>query len=176
MKGGALAEFSTAEALLVAARALRERGYVELDAFTPYPVPGLQATLGLRRSQINWVVFPIAMGAALLAILVQWLCNGWAYPLNVGGRPNFALPAFVPIAFETGVLVTGFTALVALFWICRFPALWHPVFDAPGFERASVDRFWLGLDWGDPRFDQTTIAAELRGLGALSVAMIGERS
>ena len=50
MRYGTLASFGTPDELLHAARALRGRGYARLDAFTPYPVKGLEGALGLSRS------------------------------------------------------------------------------------------------------------------------------
>jgi len=172
MHAGLLAEFDSAAALIAAARALRARGYRRLDAYTPYPVEGVEEALALPRSPLPRIVFPFALAGAGLAYLVQWAANAWAYPLVAGGRPPHAAPMFVPIAFETCVLAAALAALVALLVLCRLPELWHPVFAVEGFERASIDRFWLGVDAGDPRFDRDATAAELRAAGALRVAAV----
>ena len=45
---GLLVEFLTAQEVLVATRNARAAGYRQMDAYTPYPVEGLAAELGLR--------------------------------------------------------------------------------------------------------------------------------
>lgn len=167
MKRGLLAEFETPEALLGAALELRRRGYTELDAFTPYPVHGLESALGLRRSRLTWMVFPLALGGAAAGYFVQWWCNAWDYPLNVGGRPPHSAPAFIPITFEMTVLTSALTGLIIFLVLSRLPALWGPVFDVEGFERASIDRFWLGIDAADPTLLRGRAERDLRELGAL---------
>src|SRR3569832_2501361 len=109
MRGGLLAEFADAEALLAAIPRLMEHGYAAVDAFTPRPVEGLDEALRLRRPRLDWFVFLVGLAMALLGLGVQWFCNAWSYPLHVGGRPAFALPAFVPIMFECAVLFGSFT-------------------------------------------------------------------
>jgi hypothetical protein len=52
------------------------------------------------------------------------------------------------------------------------PRLHHPVFEVEGFERASVDRFWLGVDEADAHFDER-VSDELARLGALRCARLG---
>jgi hypothetical protein len=165
-----LAEFDDAAALLAAARALREAGYEELDTYTPYPVHGLDEVLALPRSRIGFIVFPIAMAAAAFGYWLQWYCQAASYPLDVGGRPLNAAPAFVPITFETAVLFSAFAGFLSFFALTRLPALWHPVFEVPGFERASIDRFFLGVDARDPRFDLEATTRRLEELGAENVA------
>lgn len=172
-RSGMLAEFGDAGMLLAALRSLRARGYRELDAFTPYPLPAVEEALGLRRSFLNWLVFPAGLLGAVFAFLLQGFLNGELYPLNVGGRPPWALPAFVIVSFETMVLFSGVTGFIALFWLCRLPRLSHPVFAVEGFERASVDRFWLGIAVEDPKFDPELTDQELRELGALQVDFAG---
>ena len=104
MRTGLLAEFETPEELLRAIEALHAKGYRNMDAFTPYPFHGLEEALRIRRSGINLVVGPIAIFLAIMAYGVQWFCNAYNYPLNVGGRPPHSPLTNVPITFETGVL------------------------------------------------------------------------
>jgi hypothetical protein len=99
--------------------------------------------------------------------------NAVDYPLDVGARPPHAAPAFVPITFEMTVLAAAFAAFFGLLWLLGLPALWHPVFEGAGFERASVDGFWLGIDARDPIFSREQVTADLERVGALSVTWAG---
>jgi hypothetical protein len=166
---GLVAEFASADDLLRAIRHMRGDGYALLDAYTPYPVDGLDEALGLRRSFLGWLVFGLGLFGAGFAFFVQWLANERLFPLNIGGRPPLAIPAFVIICFETMVLFAGAGAFVALFWACRLPQLAHPLFGVEGFASASRDRFWLGVNASDARFDPDGTDAALRALGASRV-------
>src|SRR5439155_7748258 len=173
MRAGLAAEFATAGDLLLAARELRRAGYRALDAFTPHPVHHLDDALGLRRSPLNWIVLPLGLGGAGLGFFIMWWCNAHSYAINVGGRPPFSIPAFMPITFESGVLAAAVSAFVVLFWTLGLPRLAHPLFNVDGFERASIDRFWLAVGERDPRLDLERTPLELRRLGALRVAPFG---
>lgn len=176
MDTGLLAEFETPEDLLHAALEMKKRGYRRMDAFTPYPVKGLEEALGLRRSKLTWLVAPFGILGALTGYFIQWFCNAYDYKINVGGRPLHAAPAFIPITFETTVL---FSALFGVFVLCkltRLPRLYIPLFDAPGFERVTLDRFWLGLDDTDPSFSAVDAMRDLAALGAARVVTARRRA
>jgi len=175
MRTGCVAEFASEEALLEAARAMRARDYTRLEAYTPYPVEGLEQVLALKRSWLNWLVFPVAMSGAGLGYLIQCYVNAINYPLNVGGRPPHSWPAFIPITFETSVLLGGVSAFVLFFLLARLPRLWQPIFDLPGFSSASDNGFWLGIDGRDPRFHPERTPILLANLGAARVDRIGPR-
>jgi hypothetical protein len=160
-----LAELGSPEELLRAVGELRRKRYEELDAFTPYPIPGLEEALGLRRTRLAWMVFPVAMAGAGAGMVVQIYCNAIDYRLDVGGRPLLSLPAYIPITFESGVLFAGLGGLFILLLLCRLPELSSPVFDAEGFASASVDGFWVGIDERDPRYRQDQVEEDLRALG-----------
>ncbi|MEO6950839.1 MAG: DUF3341 domain-containing protein [Polyangia bacterium] len=176
MRAGVAAEFETADALLHAVKGMREAGYDDLDAFTPYPIEGLDEALALRRSPLNWIVFPLGMSAAAAAFGLMWFCNAYSYPINVGGRPGFAIPAFVPITFETAVLASSLIAFVLLWALCRLPALTHPLFGVEGFDRASLDRFWLVVGTRDVKLLLEYTPKDLEKLGALRVTSFGDVS
>jgi hypothetical protein len=169
MRTGLLAEFATPDDLLRAVRELGARGFRRLDAFTPYPIKGLEQALALPRSTLPWMVFPFAMAGAGLAYLIQWWCNAVDYPLNVGGRPLNSAPAFIPIVFETGVLTASFVGFFIFLLLSGLPCLHSPVFDVPGFERASTVSFWVGVDERDPAFDAAVLERLFAELGALHV-------
>jgi hypothetical protein len=173
MKHALLAEFEAPEPMLRAIGELRRQGYRHLDAFTPYPVKGLEAALGQRRSPITWLVLPFWVTAAATAYGIQWYCNAFDWPLNVGGKPPHSAPAFIPITFEMGVLGASLAGLILLLVLTGLPELYHPLFEAEGFERATLDRFFVGIDTRDPVFDEPRLRDALAGLGALQITLSG---
>lgn len=145
MAEAVLAEFAEPRALAAAIRELRAHGPWHLETFTPYPVSDVQQALDLSRSRAPVHVLVVGLAGAASAFLLQFWMNGVDYPLNVGGRPLFSAPSFVPITFELGVLAASLTAFVAFLRSTRLPQPWHPLFEVPGFERSSVDRFFLAV-------------------------------
>jgi hypothetical protein len=96
-----------------------------------------------------------------------------AYPINVGGRPLHSAPAFIPITFECGVLLSALTAFFGVLAWMGFPRLYHPVFEAPGFRRASIDRFWISIELVGE--DPNALQAELKELGAEETDFVTEQ-
>jgi Protein of unknown function (DUF3341) len=168
---GLVAEYASPEQLLAAVAGMRARGYRLLDAFVPYPVKGLEEALALRRSGLNWLAFAAGLFGAGFAFWLQWFVNHRLYRLNIGGRPSFAIPVFIIIAFETMVLFAGVTSFASLFWVCRLPRLSHPLFAVDGFQTVTLDRFWLGVNADDPCFDPEGTEEAFRSFGAMRVEM-----
>jgi len=162
---GVLAEFATEGELVEAVRTLRDRGYTNLDAITPRPIDEIQELIAPERSDLPRYVFIAGVIGAVTAFGVQWWCNAVDYPINVGGRPPFSLPAFIPIAFEIMVLFASLAAFFGVMIRMHLPRLAAPLFDAPGFERASEY---------DPKFDPEQLPEMLFALGAEQIAIVPE--
>lgn len=171
---GIMAEFSDTDEILVAAAKVRQAGYTMVEAYTPIPVHGLDDALGYKASRLPWLVLAGGLiGSSGLFGFMTWV-NVVNYPMNVGGRPFFSWPAFIPITFEGMVLFSAFAAVFGLFFICGLPMPYHPVFNAPGFERASVDGFFLCIEAKDPQYDAAKAKALLTELGAKAVNEFSE--
>jgi hypothetical protein len=173
-RGGLLAEFQTADALLAGTAALHALGFRELETYTPFPVPGVEARLAPRPSRLPKFIFAGGLLGAILCYGIQWYADVWVWPMRIGGRPVHAVPAFIPATFEATVLGAALAAFVGLLVALRLPELWHPVFEVDGFERASVDRFWLAVGERDPLFDAERTRAALAALDPLRVLPIPE--
>ncbi len=169
-----MAEFDSGPALVDGLAALRAVGLSHLDAYTPYEVEGVQATLGVRRSRLSWIVLASGLFGAGAAYLLQWWINVIDYPLNIGGRPYHSSPAFIPITFEMGVLFAAGAALISAIVLGGLPRLWHPVFEVDGFERATIDRFWLAVNRGETALDRARETSALEAAGALRVVWLGD--
>jgi Protein of unknown function (DUF3341) len=151
---GLIAEFETAQEILAATRQARLAGYQIMDAYTPYPVEGLSAELGLPRTQVPFVVLVAGLVGAAVGFFMQFYSMALDYPFNVGGRPLNSWPVFIPITFEVMVLVASFAALLGMLFLNGLPRPHHPVFNVPRFVRASQDRFFLCIEAADPKFDR----------------------
>lgn len=174
MNSGVMAEFATPEALVDAVKRLRARGLVRLDAFTPYPLPEVEAALEAPRPRvIPALVLAASLVGGAAGYCVQWWTSAVDYPLDVGGRPLNSAPAFIPITFETAVLFGALAAFGAFLFVGRMPRLWDVVFEVDGFESVSVDRFWVGVDVRDPRFSLDGVEGALRAAGALRIVPVG---
>jgi hypothetical protein len=154
---GILAEFDSQRALRNAAKRARVHGYSQLDAFSPQPVEGIDEILGRKGSWAPaWVLTGGILGG-LTGYLMQWWGIGINFPFNVGGRPLNSWPLYIPITFELTILGGATAAVLSLLVLNGLPRLHHPVFGAPGFERATTDGFFLCVMSTDPIFDPTLV-------------------
>src|SRR6516164_2498259 len=110
--------FADEHALLAFTRAARSRGLTLVDAYTPYPVHGLDDAMGLRPSRLPWLCFLAAITGAALKLLFEFWTSIVDWPLNVGGRPRNSLPAFVPVTFEMMVLCGGLGMVLTWLVVC----------------------------------------------------------
>ncbi len=166
---GLLAEFETPAALVAAARQARAEGYVRLEAFSPFPVEGLAAAIGFREHALPWIALAGGIAGGGGGLVLQWYLNAVDYPLDVGGRPLDAWPAFAVPAYELAILGAFLAVFFGLLTLNRLPRLHHPIFNAARFRRVTVDRFFLTVLSEEPRFDLAATRALLERLGALAV-------
>jgi hypothetical protein len=163
--GSVWAEFASEERFVRAFEQLLALGYTKVTTFTPYPVKRVLQMLP-PASTVPWIMLGAGSLGAVLGYVIQWWCNARSYPLDVGGRPLDSVPAFIPITFESAVLATCVAGFFVLLGFCGFPRLSHPAFTIEGFDRATVDRFWIAIAESDPRFDED-LTSRLSDLGAL---------
>ncbi|HJT07323.1 MAG TPA: DUF3341 domain-containing protein [Stellaceae bacterium] len=170
---GVMAEFTTSAAIIAAARGLHLNGFRCMEAYTPFPIEGLDQVL--HRPRRPWVPILVFLGA-LVGAVYSYFLQYWAaaidYPINVGGRPYNSWPAFTVSSFEITVLFALVTAFFALLLFCRLPRLYHPVFDAPDFDRASQDRFFLCVEARDRWFDAERLRDMLARYDAVHVSLV----
>ncbi len=173
---GVLAEFASPRDLYRACERVREDGYTRWDAHSPYPIHGLEAAMGLRMSKLPYVVLFFGLGGAGGGMLLQWWVASRAYPLVISGKPFFSWQAFIPIAFELGVLAAATAALLGMLTFNQLPTLYHPLFNSSRFERAMDDRFFVSIESWDPKFDESRTTDFLRSLGAVHVEVVRRRA
>jgi hypothetical protein len=171
---GMAARFESPEALLQAARSARSAGYKRFDAYTPFPVHGLAEVLRAEDARLPWLVFLCGALGAAAGYGLQYFVSVIDYPLNIGGRPLHSWPSFIPVTFETTVLLAAFGAVFGMFALNGLPRPHHPVFNVPGFGRASSDAFFLCIEADDPRYDRVEVERLLREWGAADVVEVQE--
>jgi len=169
---GLMAEFETPEQLVRAAEAAHHEGYRKMDAYSPLPIEELHHAMHIPDSPLPKFVLAGGIAGMIGGFgLLYWIA-AITYPLNVGGRPYNSWPAFIPITFETTVLLAGLTTLATLVFLCGFPMPYHPVFNVPRFKHASRDRFFLCIEAEDTKFDLQRTKEFLRTLHAHEVAEV----
>ena len=174
MKRLVLAEFEEPEPMVAAARKLRESGREGLDAYSPYPVQGIDEALQLPRSKVPLVALIAGLSGAAGGYVLQWWTNAVDFEINVANRPPHAWPTNIPVTFESGVLVCVLTIFFGgLFYFFGLPRTYHPVFESEEFRSASLDRFWISAELraGEERQD---LERTLRELGARRITQVEE--
>jgi len=166
---GLLAEFDTVEKLLAAAEAVRRAGYTKFDAHSPIPVHGLDEAMGIRSTRLPIVVLLGGAAGCAGGLLLQWWTNAVNYPFLISGKPLFGLPAAIPVAFESTVLLAALGAVGGLFVANGWPQFFHPVLRSERFRAATDDTFFISIEAADPRFDVAATRALLESLGSRAV-------
>jgi len=150
---GLMAEFDTPAQLVAAAQKAYADGYRKMDAYSPFPVEGLDDALGPSRRWLPLFVLLGGIAGGTGAFFMQWFANVVQFPLIIGGRPYNSWPAFIPITFELTILVAAGTAVVGMIALNGLPMPYHPVFHVPRFELASRQGFFFCIESKDPQFD-----------------------
>ena len=161
--------FDTPAKLYKACESLRDAGYKEFDAHTPFAVHGLEKAMGLAPSRIPWIALAMGITGLCSAFLMQWWMGGVDYPLNISGKPSFAAESSVPIGFELTVLFSSFGCFFGMWGLNRLPKYYDPVMKHPSFGRASDDLFFVSVPAEDPKFDRQKTRELLERLGGREV-------
>jgi hypothetical protein len=161
-----LGEFPTAHSSVEAITCLRQKGFSELELHSPYPVPEAYDALGLKRSIMPFIMLIGGLSGACTAVLMQWFCNAYDYPLIIGGKPLVSWPAYVPILFELTVLFASLSGFIGLWALIGLPRPYHPVFEVPHFESSTLDGFWVSITTEAGELEVARAKSALEGLGA----------
>lgn len=150
---GLMAEFTDPQTLLDAAKKTYEEGYRKVDAFSPFPIEGLSEAIGFHHTKLPLIVLIGGItgcaGGFGLAYWVSTMANPWL----VGGKPLYSWPAFIPVTFETTVLLAALTTVFGMLALNGLPEPYHPVFNVKRFALATKDRFFLMIEARDPKFE-----------------------
>ncbi|MBW7847904.1 MAG: DUF3341 domain-containing protein [Bacteroidales bacterium] len=161
------AYYNDEEDLLKGLREILKKGVKVADVLSPFPVHGLDTVLGLRRSRLTRVAFWGGAVGAILGFGFQAWVFTKAYPLNFGGKPFFAVPAFIPVTFEMAVLFAAFSMVFAyLIHNNLGPGSRNVIHD----ERITDDRFLFVVPIEDEQ-QAGAIEETLKAAGALGITL-----
>lgn len=157
--------FDDEQVLFPAVRQVRKGGYKIHDVYTPFPIHGLDAAMGLRDTSLHTAGFIYGLTGTITAFtFITWVfTSNW--PLNIGGKPFFSLPAWIPIIFETTVLFAAVGMVLTFCYLCQLAPFvkkdhFHP--------RSTDDKFILVLEYND-RTNVEEVITFLENLGAADV-------
>ena len=164
-QNGMAAIFESEEAVLKAAKAVKDQGFTKFDAITPYPVHGMEEACGIKRSWIPYVTFVMAVVGCSSGWLLTWWTSAVNWQLNIGGKPFHSLPAFIPIMFELTILFAALSSVVALFYACGLPKINPPVIDPD----LTCHKFAIFIPQNDTGYNEAKIETLFKGLGAATI-------
>ena len=128
--------------------------------------------MGTRRSKVPFFTFFGGITGTTIAVLMVWFMNAYDYPLIVGGKPYFS-PIFpFPVFFELTILLAAFGTFFGMFITNKLPRHNHPLFEHPGFQRATDDHFWIVIETGDPQFNLSQTEALLKEIGGQDIHLL----
>jgi hypothetical protein len=166
---GYIARFDTPAAVMHAATQVRDAGYTKWDVITPFPIHGLDAAMGLRRSRVPRFTLVGGVTGYTAAMLCIWAMNDWDYPLVVGGKPLFSPMFSFPVSYELTILFAAFATIGGIFLLNRLPMHYHPVLKYDQVHRATDDAFYVVIEAMDPKFTQDSARQLLQGAGAKQI-------
>jgi hypothetical protein len=135
--------YNDEEEMLEAVKAANADHLEIMDVYSPFPVHGLDPLLGLAESRLHIAGFVYGLLGTLTAFLgMTWIfTKDW--PIIFGGKPHWAVPAFIPITFELTVLFAAIGMTVTFYIVCGLgPGVTNEVLD----NRITDDKFCIAFD------------------------------
>lgn len=132
--------------LFPALEKVKNSGYKLHDIYTPFPVHGLDTAMGHKTTDLHIAGFCYGItGTATALGFMSWiLTSDWT--INYGGKPNFSLPAFIPITFELTIM---FAAVGMVLTYCYLNQIMPGVKKHVFHPRQSDDLFVMALEITD---------------------------
>lgn len=129
------------------------------DVYTPMPIHGIDAKLGIKDSRLGYAAFMFGCmgGTTIFTLVYYFLVHDW--PMDIGGKNYFAIPDFIPVTFEWTVLFASYGMAFTFFFASHlFPGRAPRVMDL----RATNDKFVIAIDakGNIPHEDITNILKE----------------
>jgi mono/diheme cytochrome c family protein len=172
---GISALFNTPDEIIHAAKVIAESGYKNFDINTPYPVHGMDRAMKLKPSKLGYITLTFGLSGAVFAILFMWWTMSIDYPQIIGGKPFFAFPAFIPVAFEVTVLLATLSTVIGLLtFMFGFPNNKQPLHDTNYMKKVSGDKFGAVIYADDPSFSENKIRELFASLKGRDVELIYE--
>jgi hypothetical protein len=151
--------FDDQDELLHAIGHIRHAGVKIYEVYTPYPIHGLEHELGYKRSYMPRAAFLFGATGTTLAITMQTGMMGVDWPMIIGGKSFLAIPDFVPVTFESTVLLASF-GMVGTFLVA---SSMHPLKAPRLFDRrATDDKLIMAIDLGNNSLSEEQIKAILK--------------
>jgi hypothetical protein len=166
---GVMAEFDSVQGLVDAAKQAVSAGFTKLEAYSPFPIEELNDVIHEKRSKLSQLVLMGGLSGMATGFALQYWASAIEYPMNVGGRPYATWTAFVVPSYELTILFAALTAAIGMFALNGLPQPYHPVFNVERFSMASSDKFFLVIEWDDPKFDHHATTQFLQRQGAKGV-------
>jgi hypothetical protein len=165
IKKFAVAAYDDEEVLFPAVRKVRSSGYKIHDVYTPFAVHGLDEALGLKGTDLHIAGFIYGLCGTSTAVgFISWIYTS-DWPINYGGKPHFALPAWIPITFELTVL---FAAVGMTMTMCYLNQIMPGVKKHVFHPRQSDDMFVMAIELNNHTSEEAVVAF-LKTTGAKDV-------
>ncbi len=178
---GMLAQFDDPHTLVAACDNAREFGYKKMDAYSPFPVHGIDPAIGIKRTFLPFIVLAVGLSAVVIGLGMQYYANAgdWSpifpgYNFNISGKPWFSLPANIPVAFEVIVLSSAFATFFGMWIMNKLPKFANPLHRVSRFKRATNDRFFLMVEAKDKQFDRGQLETQFNDWGATAIEEVNE--
>lgn len=154
--------------LFPAVKKVRRAGYKLHDVFTPFPIHGLDQAMGLRDTSLHTAGFIYGITGTSTAVgFITWaLTLDW--PINFGGKPFFALPAWIPVTFELTVLFAAVGMVLTFCYLCQLA----PFVKKDHFNpRSTDDTFVMAIECTDET-NEAEAKKFLESVGATEVTVM----
>lgn len=141
---GWVAVIKSAGDLIKAAEKVKDAGVRSFDCFSPFPIHGLDKAMGLNRSWLPFITAVFGFFGAFAGLAYMTYIDVISWPINYGGKPHFAWPAYMVVMFELGVLFASMSTVAAVIVMGR---LFKPD-RKPPVDNLMADGFalWIGDD------------------------------
>lgn len=158
--------FNDENVLFPAVKHVRKAGFKIHDVYTPFPIHGLDTALGLRDTSLHTAGFIYGITGTTVAFSFITWALAYDWPMNIGGKPFFSLPAWIPIMFELTVLFAAVGMVLTFCYLCQLAPFvkkdhFHP--------RATDDLFVMAIECSD-KTDENEVSRFLQDVGATEVS------